>query len=111
MAFDPKLSLVASGAPLACGAAAAIEAVIETGVQRLIAEPWRVSRIIRDAEELTIDQLRGEIARRRNLPPPRDFNRALALAQLARALDRPGFEAAWSTRRAAAARRAPAVIA
>jgi hypothetical protein len=36
------------------------------------------------------------------LPPAADFNRALALKQLARALDEPGFAAAWSRRRAEA---------
>jgi hypothetical protein len=99
MVFEMVSSSAVSQA-LASRAAAAIEALIEAGAARLIAEPWRTNRIIRRAEGMTHDQLRTEVARRRALPPPTDFNRALALAQLARALDQPGFAAAWSSSRA-----------
>ena len=85
---------------LASRAAATIEAIVEAGAERLIAEPWRVSRIVRGAEELAFDQLRAEVERRRVLPPPPNFNRALALAQLTRALAQPAFAAAWSMRSA-----------
>ena len=84
---------------LASRATAAVEAVIQAGAARLIAEPWRVNRIIRGAEGLTLEQLRTKIAWRRALPPPADFNRALALAQLARAADEPSFAATWSSER------------
>lgn len=85
---------------LAARAAAAVEAIVETGAALLIDEPWRASRIVRDAESLSFEALRNEVARRRALPPPADFNRALALAQLARALNRQGFAAAWMRWRA-----------
>jgi hypothetical protein len=98
--FKHELSAVVSRAPLASCAAAAVEAIIEAGAKQLIAEPWRVSRMIRGAEELTFDQLRTEIARRRALPPPADFNRALAVAQLIRALGQPAFAEAWPMQRA-----------
>jgi len=77
-------------------AAAAVEAVVATGAALLVAEPWRASRIVRGAESMPLDALRAEVARRRALPPPADFNRALALAQLVRALDDEAFAAAWA---------------
>ena len=98
MGFETAPSSIGTQA-LASRAAAAIEAVIEAGAARLIAEPWRVNRIIRGAEGLALEQLRAKIAWRRALPPPADFNRALALAQLARALDKPSFAATWSSER------------
>jgi hypothetical protein len=98
VAFEPVSSSAVPG-ELASRAAGAVEAVIEAGAARLIAEPWRVNRIIRGAEGLTLEQLRAKIAWRRALPPPADFNRALALAQLARALDEPSFAATWSSER------------
>jgi hypothetical protein len=73
----------------------AIEAVVTAGAALLIAEPWRASRIIRGADRLTFDELAAEVSRRRALPPAADFNRALALAQLVRAIDEPAFAAAW----------------
>jgi hypothetical protein len=76
-------------------AAEGVEAVIEAGAALLVAQPWRVNRIIRGAESLSFDELAGEAARRRALPPSSDFNRALALAQLGRALKRPAFQEAW----------------
>ena len=82
---------------LASRATAAVEAVIEAGAALLIAEPWRVNRIIRGAEGLTLEQLRAKIAWRCAPPSPADFNRALALAQVARALDEPSFATMWSS--------------
>jgi hypothetical protein len=87
---------------VALRAASAVEAIVEAGAGLLIAETWRVARIIRGADRLTFEDLAAEIARRRALPSPADFNRALALAQLARAVERPAFAASW-TRRAATA--------
>jgi hypothetical protein len=84
-------------------AAGAIEAIVEAGARRLIAEPWRVARIIRGAYAMTFRELAAESARRRALPPPADFNRALALAQLARALEAPSFAEAFASRSAACA--------
>jgi hypothetical protein len=88
----------ASADALAAAAQKAVQATIQAGAAALIAEPWRVERIIRGAETMTFQELAREVARRRALPPPADFNRALALAQLARALQRPGFAACWSER-------------
>src|SRR5581483_9877427 len=85
---------------LAVRAAAAVEAIVETGAALLVAEPWRANRIVRGADGLSLEALRNEVARRRARPPPADFNRALALAQLARALDRDAFAAAWMRWRA-----------
>jgi hypothetical protein len=85
-------------------AADAVEAVVEAGARLLIAEPWRVARIIRGADAMTYRELTAETARRRALPPPADFNRVLALAQLARALEAPPFAAAFASCSAACAR-------
>ncbi len=101
MNFRLDHPLAAAESDLAFGAAAAVEAIVETGAALLIAEPWRASRIVRGAESLSFEALRREVARRRALPPPADFNRALALAQLARALDREAFAAAWARSRRA----------
>ena len=90
--------------PCDVAAAGAIEAIVEAGARLLIAEPWRVARIIRGADAMTYRELTAEAARRRALPPPGDFNRALALAQLARALDAPSFAAAFAAWSAACAR-------
>ena len=97
MAFRPDFSPAGttSGPPLAARAAGAVEAVIKAGAAQLIAEPWRVSRIIRGAESLSCEALRMEVARRRALPNAADFNLCLALAQLASALERPAFVASW----------------
>jgi hypothetical protein len=73
----------------------AVEAALRTGAAILAAEPWRIGRIIRGADDLTLQELAGEVVRRRRLPPPADFNRVVALAQLARALEFPGFAARW----------------
>jgi hypothetical protein len=97
MIFEADPSSAGARALASC-AAAAVEAVIEAGAARLIAEPWRVSRIIRGADGLSLEQLRIAVRRRRALPYA-DFNRALAFAQLARALDQPSFAAAWSSNR------------
>jgi hypothetical protein len=83
---------------VAACAASAVEAIVEAGAGLLIAEPWRVARIIHGADRLTFEDLAAEIARRRAQPPPADFNRALALAQLARAVERPAFAATWARR-------------
>ena len=90
--------------PFAAEAARAVEATIEVGAERLIAEPWRVSRIIRGADGMTFQELAAEAARRRALPPNGDFNRALALAQLARALKSPAFAASFAARAVACAK-------
>jgi hypothetical protein len=93
----------AGEADLAGRAAGAVGAIIDAGAKLLIAEPRRVGRVIRGAEQMTLDELAAEAARRRVGPPPADFNRALALAQLARALETPDFAAAWARRIALAA--------
>ena len=85
-------------------AAGAIEAIVAAGARLLIAEPWRIARIIRGADAMTYRELTAEAARRRVFPPPSDFNRALALAQLARTLEAPSFAAAFAAWSAACAR-------
>jgi hypothetical protein len=74
----------------------AIQAAIQAGAAILAVEPWRVARIIRGADGMTFQELASEASRRRALPPPADLNRALALAQLLCALERPGFAACWA---------------
>ena len=76
-------------------AANALAAIIDAGVQALIAEPWRVGRIIGGAQNLDIDALAARTARRRRATPA-DLNQAIALAQLKRALKSPLFGAAWA---------------
>jgi hypothetical protein len=73
-----------------------IETVIQAGATILAVEPWRIARIIRSADGMTFQELATEVSRRRALPPSADFNRILALAQLACALERPGFAASWA---------------
>ena len=88
-------------------AANALAAIIETGVQALIAEPWRAGRIIGGAQNLDIDTLAARTARRRRAAPA-DLNQAIALAQLSRALKSPLFRDAWMNwRMGAAGERAP----
>ncbi|HLW90324.1 MAG TPA: hypothetical protein VKS78_03355 [Roseiarcus sp.] len=103
MAFDAA-PLHCPSAPFAPDAKAAVEAVIVAGAKLLIEEPWRVSRIIRGADAMTFPELAAETKRRRALSSPADFNRALALGQLARALEAPAFVVAWRKRARACAR-------
>jgi hypothetical protein len=103
MAFDSAFPNFVR-APDAAEGRAAIEAIVEAGARLLIDEPWRVGRIIRGADGMTLRQLADEATRRRALAPPTDFNRALALAQLNRALEAPRFALAWSERRGACAK-------
>jgi hypothetical protein len=76
-------------------AANALAAIIDAGAQALMTEPWRVGRIIGGAQNLTIDELGAQAARRRRAAPA-DLNRAIALAQLSLALKSPLFGAAWT---------------
>jgi hypothetical protein len=100
---DPADADRSSGADaLAPIAASAIAAIIDAGVQALIAEPWRVGRIIGGAQHLTIDELDARTARRRRAAPA-DLNQAIALAQLSRALKSPLFRRAWISWRIGAA--------
>ena len=77
-------------------AAKAIDASVQAEAAILAVEPWRIARIIRGADGMTVQELAKEVSRRRALPPSADFNRILALAQLACALERPGFAASWA---------------
>jgi hypothetical protein len=90
LAPDPSLL----GSRTAALASGAVAAVIDAGAKILIAEPWRAARIIRGAEALTFDELATHFARRRAAPFA-DFNRAIAFAQLGRALESPYFRTAW----------------
>jgi len=80
-------------------AANALAAIVEAGASILVAEPWRVARIIRGADEMTVHELSEQLARRRCAGPPTDLNRAIAMAQLALALKSPRFRARWAARR------------
>lgn len=79
-------------------AADALAAVIEAGARILIAEPWRAGRIVPGAEDMTFDEISSTVARRRQTPFA-DLNRAIAFAQLRRALASPGFRTAWDASR------------
>jgi hypothetical protein len=74
----------------------ALAAVVAAGAGSLIAEPWRVARIIGGADAMTIDELTRQAARRRRTGPSGDLNVAVALAQLNFALASPCFRAAWT---------------
>jgi hypothetical protein len=76
----------------------ALAAIVDAGASILLAEPWRVARIIRGADKMTIHELAAQLARRGG-GPPADLNRAIALAQLALALKSPTFCATWAARR------------
>jgi hypothetical protein len=87
---------VAAERTYATRAAGSVAAVVEAGALILIAEPWRIARIVRAADDMTAEELAGEIARRRRLAPPADINRAIAFAQLALALKSPRFCMIWA---------------
>ena len=80
---------------LAASAKNAVAAAVDFGAEILVREPWRVARIIRRADEMTIEELARHTARRR-LTPPADLNLAIAIAQLSAALASPRFRAAWA---------------
>jgi hypothetical protein len=73
----------------------AVASVVHAGASILGREPWRVARIVRGAEAMTIGEIRAHGARRRRGAPPADLNLAIALAQLSLALAAPSFEAVW----------------
>ena len=84
-------------------AACALDAVISLGANILVREPWRVARIVRGADGMTVCELRAYVARRRRAEQPADLNRVIALAQLSLALQAPAFAAAWADWRSQAA--------
>ena len=86
----------AAGPDFAASASAALAAAIEAGARLFIAEPWRVGRLIRGADTMTVGELRAHVERRGRAGAPADLNQAIALAQLRLALEAPTFEAAWS---------------
>ena len=51
-------------AELQAKANAAIELIIATGARHLLAEPWRVERIIRRADQMSFGELCTEVSRR-----------------------------------------------
>jgi hypothetical protein len=79
----------------AAPASTALAAIIASGARLFIAEPWRVARLVRDADGMSTPELCAWLARRRRAGPPADLNLAIALAQLSLALEEPAFEAAW----------------
>ena len=80
----------------AAASARALAAVVEAGAKILIEEPWRVSRILPAADQMTIEDLVGQIAGSSRAGPPADLNRAIALAQLHVALKSARFHLAWT---------------
>jgi hypothetical protein len=80
----------------AAPASSAVAAVIEAGARLFIAQPWRVARVVRGADAMTVAELCAQMARRRRSGPPADLNLAIALAQLSLALQAPAFAAAWA---------------
>jgi hypothetical protein len=77
-------------------AADALAAIVSAGARLLEREPWRVMRIVRGAESMSMAELVAEMARRRRIGPPADLNLAIATAQLNAALRAPQFALAWS---------------
>jgi hypothetical protein len=73
----------------------AVAAIVDAGAQALIAQPWRVARIIRGAKEMTLGEVAAQAERRGRGGPLIDLNRVIALAQLSAALKSPRFHAAW----------------
>jgi len=104
MTITPAPPSFALAETYAAEAAGAVEAIVDAGAKLLIAEPWRASRIVRGAGDMTFQELAAEAARRRALPMNADFNRALALAQLSRALKSPAFAASFAARGSACAK-------
>ncbi|WP_158815343.1 hypothetical protein [Methylocapsa sp. S129] len=100
MLNNPISSHAAAQNPAAL-ASDAVASIIEAGGRVLIAQPWRVARIVRGADAMTIDALASHMARRRRAGPPADLNLAIALAQLALAIASPRFRAAWAEWRSA----------
>jgi hypothetical protein len=88
-AGDPDFAAPASGA---------LAAVIEAGARLFITEPWRVARIVRGADAMTVGELCAHVERRRRAGPPTDLNLAIALAQLSLALEAPTFDEIWGAR-------------
>jgi hypothetical protein len=93
-----QMTSLAAEATYPALAAKALAAIVETGASILVAEPWRVARIIRGADDMSIHELAAQLARRRRAGPPADLNRAIALAQLALVLKSPGFCTMWAAR-------------
>jgi hypothetical protein len=73
----------------------AVAAIVEAGARILASQPWRVRRIVGDADALTCDELAARVAQRRGAARPCDPNSAIALAQLSRALHCPSFREGW----------------
>ena len=103
--FDLSQSVV--GRTLEARTAGAIGAVINIGAKNLLAEPWRVARIIRGAHDMSVEELRAQTARRRRAVRPIDLNQAIALAQLGAALQSPHFAAVWTNWRSGAPSQSP----
>jgi hypothetical protein len=76
-------------------AAGALAAVVRSGARILEDEPWRIARIVRGADAMTIAELRAHVERRRRAGLPADHNLAIALAQLSLALEAPTFDEIW----------------
>jgi hypothetical protein len=76
-----------------------INDIVSAGAREFVWQPWRVRRLIANADMMGVAELRQAVKDRGRLRRPVDMNTALALAQLARALDNPGFESAWAAER------------
>jgi len=76
----------------------ALNEIIETGARLFLADVGRIERLIPNARHLPLEALAVAIARRREAP--RDFNRAIALAQAQAAIGMARFAEAWEAWRA-----------
>jgi hypothetical protein len=72
-----------------------IEHLVSAETKALLEEPFRIEKIVPYAPLMTFSGLYEEVTRRITLPPPREFERRVALKALARAVRHPDFEVAW----------------
>jgi len=92
-AFDTAEAMMVSTAQ------STVNDIVSAGAGEFVRNPWRVRRLIANADMMGVAELRQAVKDRGRVRRPVDMNTALALAQLARALDNPEFEAAWAMER------------
>lgn len=81
-------------------AEASVEHLVASHARILIEEPWRVARIVHDADSLDFGDLCTAIARRFDHAPPKLFDEMLALKSLNRAIQDEQFVDVWEAHRA-----------
>ena len=92
-ALDSAISAMPSAAQ------SAVDAIIDAGAREFCRDPWRLRRLVPNADLMGILELRRAVADRARVRRPVDMNMALALAQLTKALSMPEFDAAWQAER------------